>query len=147
MAGANYVLDKSFPVLSTYNTSDSLGVTAYRCVAQSSSTGIIDLNATATTASVGVVQENIDAVKVATGKANADVRVLGISKVRVSDTPGAIVIGSKVAASGTSNNKGGVKLAVATNVPLGIVVGPLPIGTPAAGDLIDVLLTPGMPVL
>jgi len=122
-------------------------VTAYRCVAQSSSTGIIDLNATATTPSVGVVQENIDAVKVATGKANADVRVLGISKVRVSDTPGVIVIGSKVAASGTSTNKGGVKLAVATNVPLGIVVGPLPIGTPAAGDLIDVLLTPGMPVL
>ena len=26
-------------------------------------------------------------------------------------------------------------------------VGPVPIGTPAAGDLIDVLLTPGLPAL
>jgi hypothetical protein len=113
----------------------------------STTTGIIDINVTATTASIGVVQEDISASRVATGKVWADVRLLGITKVRVSDTPGTIVLGSKVAASGTSANKGGVKLAVSTNAPLGIVVGPVPIGTPAAGDLIDVLLTPGLPVL
>jgi hypothetical protein len=147
MAGSNYVLDKPFPVLATYNASATTGVLAYRCVAVNSTTGRIDLNATATAASIGIVQENVDATKVVQGKVLVDVRIIGITKVRVSDTPGTIVLGSKVAASGTAANLGGVKLAVATNVPLGIVVGPVPIGTPAAGDLIDVLLTPGMPVL
>jgi hypothetical protein len=147
MAGASYVLDKGFEVLSTYNSSATTGVTAFRCVTPSTTTGKIDLNATATTRSVGIVQEAIDATKVATGKVVADVRLMGISKVRVSDTPGTIVIGSLVAASGTSTNAGGVKLAVSTNIPVGMVVGPCPIGTPAAGDLIDVLLTPGAPPL
>jgi len=144
-SGSNFVLDKGFLVLSTYNSSAAAGVLAFRCVKADTVTGVIDLNATATVANIGVVQEPVDQVKVATGKVVADVRVLGISKVRVSDTPGAIVIGSKVAASGTAGNAGGVKLAVATNIPLGICVGLT--GTVAAGDLIDVLLTPGMPVL
>jgi hypothetical protein len=148
MAGANYILDKAFEVLSTYNSSAAAGVTAYRCVAANSSTGRIDLNATATTPTTGVVQENVDAAKLANvGKVFVDVRLLGITKLRVSDTPGTIVIGSKVAPSGTGANAGGVKLAVSTNVPVGVVVGPCPIGTPAAGDLIDVLLTPGLPAL
>lgn len=147
MAGPNYVLDKGFEVLSTYNTSAAAGVLAYRCVTANSTTGKIDLQATATNRVTGIVQEAIDATKVATGKAIADVRLLGITKVRVSDTPGTIVIGSVVAASGTSGNAGGVKLAVSTNIPIGVVVGPCPVGTPAAGDLIDVLLTPGLPAL
>jgi hypothetical protein len=147
MAGPNYVLDKAWPVLATYNSSAAAGVTAFRCVAANTSTGKVDLNATATALSIGVIQEDIDAVKVATDKVFADVRMIGISRVKVSDTPGTIVIGSRVAPSGTGANSGGVKLAVSTNVPIGIVVGPLPIGTPAAGDLIDVLLTPGAPPL
>ena len=101
MAGPSYVLDKAFEVLATYNSSAAAGVLAYRCVAAVAATGKIDLNATATARSMGVVQENIDATKVALGKAQADVRLLGITKVRVSDTPGTIVIGSVVAASGT----------------------------------------------
>lgn len=147
---ADYQLDKGYPVLSTYNSSSTAGVGAFRCVKTSiaNSVTFIDLNATATTACLGVVQENVDAAKVATGKVVADVRLLGVTKVYASDTPGAIAIGSKVAASGTAANSGGVKLAVSTNVPLGIVVGmTVPGGTVAAGDLIDVLLTPGMPVL
>lgn len=147
MAGPSYVLDKAFEVLATYNSSAAAGVLAYRCVTAVSTTGKIDLQATATNRVTGVVQENIDATKVALGKAQADVRLLGITKVRVSDTPGTIVIGSVVAASGTAANSGGVKLAVSTNIPLGVVVGPCPVGTPAAGDLIDVLLTPGLPAL
>lgn len=150
MAGSNYLLDKAFEVLSTYNSSAATGVTAWRCVAINTTTGRIDLNATATARSIGVVQENIDAAKLgaaSVGKVFADVRLLGISKVRVSDTPGTIVLGSFVAPSGTGANAGGVKLGVTTNVPIGIVVGPAPIGTPAAGDLIDVLLIPGLPAL
>jgi hypothetical protein len=144
MAGANYVLDKPFDVLSTYNSSAAAGVLAYRCVVLTTPAGKIDLNATATVFSIGVVQENVDAVKVATGKVVADVRLMGITKVRVSDTPGTILLGSRVAPSGTGANAGGVKLAVTSNAVLGIVVGPVPIGTPAAGDLIDVMLTPGV---
>jgi len=141
-SGSNFVLDKGYLVLSTYNSSAAAGVTAYRCVTANTTTGVIDLNGTATAATTGIVQENVDAAKVATGKVVANVRVLGISKVRVSDTPGSIVIGSKVAPSGTGANVGGVKLAVSTNIPVGICVGLT--GTVAAGDLIDVLLTPGM---
>lgn len=147
MAGANYVLDKGFPVLSTYNSSAAAGVLAYRCVVANSTTGYIDVNATATVANTGVVQENLDQAKVATGKTVAGVRLLGISLVRVADTPGSIVIGSKVAASGTSGNVGGVKLAVSTNVPLGTVVGMAGSNAVAAGDLISVLLTPGLPAI
>lgn len=148
MAGANYVLDKAFEVLSTYNSSAATGVTAYRCVAINTTTGRIDINATATARSLGVVQENIDAVKLANvSKVFASVRLLGITKLRVSDTPGVIVLGSFVAPSGTGANIGGVKLAVSTNIPVGICVGPAPIGTPAAGELIDVLLVQGLPAL
>lgn len=147
MAGANTLLDKGFQVLSTYNSSAAAGVTAYRCVTANSSSGKIDLQATATNRVTGIVQESVDQTKVATDKVVANVRLEGISKVRVSDTPGTIVIGSIVAASGTGANAGGVKLGVTTNIPVGVVVGPVPIGTPAAGDLIDVLLTPGLPAL
>lgn len=146
MAGANYILDKAFEVLSTYNSSSANGVQAYYCVTANSTTGRIDLQATATNRVTGIVQENIDATKLGTasvGKVFANVRLLGVSKVKVAATPGTIVIGSLVAAS----TAGGVKLGVSTNIPVGIVVGPVPIGTPAAGDLIDVLLTPGLPAL
>src|SRR5438876_9153081 len=107
---ADYILDKGFPVLSTYNSSAAAGVTRYRCVKTSVSgtTAFIDVNAVATTANLGVVQEDIDQVKVAGGKAIANVRLLGVTWVYASDTPGAIVIGSKVAASGTSTGIGGV---------------------------------------
>lgn len=141
-AGSNFVLDKGFLVLSTYNSSAAAGVTPFRCVAIHATLGTVDLNATATVFSIGVIQEGIDAAKVATGKVVADVRMMGITKVRVADTPGAIVLGSRVAPSGTGANAGGVKLAVTTNAVLGICVGLT--GTVAAGDLIDVLLTPGV---
>ncbi len=136
MAGASYVLDKGYKVLSTYNSSAAAGVTPYRCV--KTATGqTIDLNATAATLSLGVVQEAVDAAKVATGKVVADVRMLGITKVFVT-TAASLVIGSKVMA-GTG---GGVLLATSTNFVVGIVVGFG--GTLADGDIVDILLTPGM---
>src|SRR6476660_2519520 len=80
MAGANYVLDKGFTALSTYNASSSNGVQAFRLV-KITAQDQIDLNVLATTISIGVVQEDVDVAKVATGKAVVDVRILGISKV------------------------------------------------------------------
>lgn len=137
--GANFVLDKGWPVLSTYNSSAAAGVLAFRVVGFGAG-GTIDINATSTARSVGVVQENVDAVKVATTKVIANVRMMGITTV-LCTTAASIVLGSIVAPT----TSGGVKLAVSTNIPLGMVVGIT--GTIADGNLIQVLLTPGLPAL
>lgn len=140
MAGSNYVLDKGFAVLSTYNSSAAAGVTAYRVV-KVASTGLIDLatNATATSGNIGVVQEAVDAAKVATGKAVVDVRLLGISKVVV-QTATSLAIGAKVMCGSAG---GAIVAATAASEVLGIIVGSnASAGTIAAGDIVDVLLTP-----
>lgn len=137
--GANSILDKAWPVLSTYNSSAATGVLAYRVVGFGAG-GTIDINATSTARSVGVVQENIDASKVATGKAVADVRMQGVSTV-LCTTAASIVIGSMVAPS----TNGGVKIAAASDIPLGMVVGIT--GTLADGNLIQVMITPGQEVV
>ncbi len=139
-AGANFVLDKGFLVISTYNSSAAAGVVWNRFVKFGATAGTIDLNVASTTRSIGVVMENVDQVKVATGKVVADVRLMGIATVVVT-TATSLVLGSIVASSTT----GGVILAASTHVPLGIIVGLT--GTVAAGDLVQVLLTPGLPVL
>lgn len=133
--GANFVLDKGWKVLSTYNSSNANGVQKFRLVGFGAG-GTIDLNATAANRSVGVVMEDIDRAKVATGKAVADVRMMGIAPV-VCTTATSIVMGSRVQA-GTG---GGVVLAASTNPVVGIVVGIT--GTLADGDIIQILLTPG----
>lgn len=141
MAGSNYVLDKGFPVLSTYNSSSANGVQRFRAVVVNSS-GQIDLStaATSTVNLVGVVQEDIDATKVATGKAAADVRVLGISKVVV-QTATSLAIGVRVM-SGSAG--GAIVAATAGSRVLGIIVGTnATAATIVAGDIVDVLLTPG----
>jgi hypothetical protein len=141
--GANYVLDKGYFALSTYNGSAAGGVTKYRAVklGVTSSKTTFDLNVAVSTLAIGVVQEDVDQLKVATGKAVADVRLLGITKMYANGTPGAIGIGSLI----TCGAAGGAVLAASGNKVIGICVGmTVPGGTVAAGDLIDVLLTPGM---
>lgn len=142
MAGSNYVLDKGFAVLSTYNSSNANGVTAFRAV-KVASDGTIDLavDATATSGNVGVVQENVDRAKVATGKVIADVRLLGISKVVV-QTATSLAIGKRV----MPGSAGGAIIAATTGSQvLGIIVGSnVSAGTIGAGDIVDVLLTPGV---
>lgn len=137
--GSNFVLDKGWKVLSTYNTSNANGVTPFRCVTFASG-GTIDINATDTVGCVGVVMEALDRAKVATGKGVVDVRMMGTAPVYVT-TAASIVLGSKV----TPSTGGGVKLAATGDVPLGIAVGIT--GTIADGDIIQVMLTPGMPVI
>jgi hypothetical protein len=139
---ADYVLDKGFPVLPTYNSSNAAGVTYYRVV-KWSSTGIdLCTDATATTAVLGVVMENVDQVKVATGKVNADVRLLGVAPVFVNATPGTINLGTRV----MCGNAGGVIAAATTGSKvLGVCVGLTAANqTAAAGDIIYVALTPGV---
>jgi hypothetical protein len=141
MAGSNYVLDKGVPVLSTYNSSATTGVQAFRCV-KITTAGLMDIQLASTAGNIAfVVQENIDAAKVATGKAIADVRFMGITKVRVGVATG-VTIGSRVMPNGTDGSV--ITATGATAQVLGIVVGTDPsAGTVATGDLIDVLLTPG----
>lgn len=139
MAGSNYLLDKGFPVLSTYNSSAAAGVLAFRVV-KWSSTGIdLQTSGAANVSTLGVVQENIDAAKVATGKAVADVRLEGITKVLVT-TATSLAIGVRVMAGAS----GGIVLATTTNGVLGVIVGVGTSGTITAGDYVDVLLTPGI---
>jgi hypothetical protein len=134
--GAHCILDVGWKVLSTYNSSAAAGVTKYRGV-KTATGDTIDLNVAATTVGFGIVQEDIDQVDVATGKAVANVRVLGVSKMVV-QTAASIAIGSLV----TCGNAGGAVIAASTNKVVGLVIGAP--GTIAAGDLIDVLLTPGL---
>lgn len=136
--GANFVLDKGLPVLATYNSSAAAGVLAFRCV-KFGAGGTIDISATDTDAVIGVVQENLDQTKVAKNGI-VDVRMMGITTVLVT-TASSIVLGGKV----TMSTGGGVKAAVTGDIPLGIAVGIT--GTIADGNLIQVLLTPGAPLL
>jgi len=140
-AGANFVLDKGFLAMPTYNSSAAAGVVANRFVKFGATAGTVDLNVASTTRSIGVVMENVDAAKVVTGKVVVDVRMMGIATVVVT-TATSLVLGSVVMSSTT----GGVLLAAtATNIPLGILVGIT--GTVAAGDLVQVLLCPGLPAI
>lgn len=139
-------LDKSWTVLTTYNSSAAAGVVAYRCVkiSLSGTTNFIDLQTTASAGAltIGVVQDNVDAVKVATGKVNVNVRMGGISKVVVNGTPGTILVGSKVMCGSTG---GAILAATSGSAVLGICTAiALPGTNPVAGDLIDVMLTPGL---
>jgi hypothetical protein len=139
---ADYILSKGWPALSTYNSSAAAGVTPFRFVklVVSSSATYVDLATSSTAiATIGVVQDGIDQVKVATGKAAATVAVLGQTYVYANTTPGAIAIGSRIAVG----SAGGAKLAVTSDIVVGICTGmSVPGGTVAAGDLIQILLTP-----
>lgn len=135
--GADYVLSKGWKVLSTYNSSAAAGVTAFRGV-KIAAGDTIDLNVAATTMGIGVVQEAIDQDLVATGKAVANVAMLGTSKLYV-QTAASIVQGSRL----TLGNAGGAVIGAATNQQIGINLSSI---TVAAGDLIDVLLTPSVVV-
>lgn len=139
--GGNFVLDKGFKVLATYNSSAAAGVLEYRAVKVAAG-DTIDLVAASSDRTLGVVQESVDAAKVATGKVVANVRLLGITKMKVGATPGSIAQGGLV-----KSDADGEAIALATgsgHIPIGIN---LTAGTIAAGDLIDVLLTPGLPAL
>ena len=120
--------------MSTYNASAAAGVTRYRGV-KIGAGDTIDLNVAATTMGIGVVQEDIDQVDVATGKAVANVRVIGVSKLYV-QTAASIVQGSRL----TLGTAGGAVIGASGNQQVGINLSSI---TVAAGDLIDVLLTPG----
>jgi hypothetical protein len=147
MAGPNYVLDKGFLV-----DSAALNVQAYRFakfaagttgnkVTTSTATPVAGALALAADFIVGVYQDEIvgmDAAKVLTGKATIGVRMIGISRVIAG---AAVTIGSPIMSDSTG--RGVVMSALAAGKQAwqaGIAL----TAAGAAGDLIDVLLTPGV---
>lgn len=125
--GASYGLDKGFLVNSSYGA-----VTRFRCV-KLNADGTISATTLGSDIAIGVVQEDIDAAKVSAGKAVADVRVAGITKVVAS---AALAVGTRVQPAAG----GKVAAATGTNFAIGIIVG----GTAAAdNDVCEILLTPG----
>lgn len=131
--GGDYILTKGMKVLATYNSSAAAGVTRFRAV-KFAAGDTIDLNAAATTPSLGIVQEDVDVAKVATGKVVAAVQIMGTSKMFV-QTAASIVQGARL----TVGSAGGAVIAASGNQQVGINLSSI---TVAAGDLIDVLLTP-----
>src|SRR5688572_5988832 len=93
--GPNYVLDKGWKVLSTYNSSSTSGVVRFQVVKLGAG-DTIDIQTASNTASIGVVQESVEAAKVATGKVIAAVRMQGITKA-IAGAP--IVQGAEVMAT------------------------------------------------
>ena len=127
---ANFVLDKGYAAASNYASSDAAGVVAFRFV-RLTAAQTIDRCSAITQVPIGVVMESVDQAKVATGKAVVDVRVLGIARVTAS---AAIAIGAEV----STTADGRAVTAATTSRVAGIALQ----AAGAAGDQIDVLLTP-----
>ena len=141
--GPQYVLDKGF--LAT-------GATAYvfgeivRAQAGAVMTTTFNSIARATTATVltttaellGVVQEDLDTVRLATGKAEIGVRLLGIARVL---SGAAVTAGTFVTNDATARAVTVTKAAGGAQQTL--LLGFALTGATAAGQYIDVLLTPG----
>lgn len=123
--GPNYVLDKGFR-LSNGGAAQSI----YRFMK------LVDENSVTQAAAItdkciGVTQMRVDADESATGNVTLDIRILGITKV---EAAAAIALGANVAPSAN----GRAQTAASTQFVHGIALQP----AAAAGELIDVLLTP-----
>jgi hypothetical protein len=132
MSGPNYGLEKGY----TLSNAGALQA-IYRFVKFASTENSVLQQTAATIFTVGVTQNRIDATDSATGNAQISVRLLGISKVEA----GAVVaLGARVMTDSTGR---AITAATTGNFPVGVALQ----AAAAAGEWIDVLLTPGMPAL
>jgi hypothetical protein len=132
MSGPNYVLDKGYNLLNS-----GAAQNIYRFMKFASTENSVLQAAASTDRPVGVCQQRIEAVDSATSNVQVDVRILGISKV---EAGAAVALGARVMSDATGR---AITAATATNIPCGIAFQ----AATGAGEWIDVLLTPGMPVL
>jgi hypothetical protein len=134
MPGANYGLSKGF--LATGSAAYLIGQAVKLVPSASLLNPAQCLQATAATdLIIGVCQEAVDAAKVTTGKAIVGVAMTGIAKCLAG---GVVTPGSYVTADATSRL---VSTAVVGNKVVGIALNS---ANTAAGDIFDVLLTPGV---
>lgn len=130
--GPNYVLDKGFV---------ATGSTAYKAGELVVQSGDGTKSARATTGGsvvIGVNMENVDADKVSTGKVVHDVRIMGIARVLAGD---AVAVGDHLTNDTTARAVKMTKAAAGTQPATSF--GRALTAATAAGQYIDVLLTPG----
>jgi hypothetical protein len=146
MPGSDHILSKGLVLASNTATAVSLGqglvIAPNTQVASPGQTAQVTLAATGASAGavqlIGLAGENIDLVKIQTGKAFISVNIMGVAKA-IAD--GAVVIGHYVGSSNTtaaSLHDMGTGPAAA-HFACGIALS----GATTAGDIFDVLLTPG----
>lgn len=131
---ANFVLDKGYEADSD---SFSSGVVRHRFVAQGTTGNDVILTQDNGALSVGVVMENVDAEKVTArpGQVVVNVRLLGIAPVELGT-------GGASAGSLVVSDTGGTAITGTS----GDFVGGIALQTGVSGDIINVLLTPGVTV-
>ena len=133
-AGPNYVLDKGF--LAEGSAAYTFGEILIQGTANQACARATVV--AATNNFLGVCQDTIDATKVTTGKAQVDVRLLGIARVIAGGT---ITKGARV------TNDALARATAVTRAGAGVqpahVLGIALTATTTVGEHIDVLLTPG----
>jgi hypothetical protein len=130
--GPNFVLDKGFR---------ATGATAYafgECVVLTTDGTTVARATSANARCIGIVQDDAEVAKVTTGKLNVSVRLLGISRVLAG---AAVAINDRVAVDTTARVV--TKVQTAGGAQPTPVIGTALTAATAAGDFIDVLLTPG----
>lgn len=143
--GANYVLDKG--ALATGATAYAQGEIGKLQANTGSLSTVLNAVARATTATTNatvaellvVIQEDLDVIRLGFGKAIIDCRILGIARVQV----GAAVTAGNFVTNDATARAIAVTKAIAGAVPTQVLGFALS-GAAAAGQQIDVLLTPGM---
>jgi len=128
ISGPNSVLDKTFKVAS------GVTITGYQAVMLASKGGEIQLTSATSSLAIGVAQVNPGEGISYTAGRNVPVRLLGISKAVANAV---IVSGARVTPTGAY---GMVATATTGNFQVGLALE----SAWAHGQLIDVLLTPGM---
>lgn len=131
--GPNYVLDKGM------RASGSAAYAVGTLMKLTTNVQEVAPTTASTDRVFGVCMEFVDAAKVTQGKVTVDVRVMGIARVIAG---AAIAIGARVMPE-TAATARAITAVTATNIPFGIAL----TAAVNAGDMIDVLLTPGMPAL
>jgi hypothetical protein len=135
-SGPNYVLDKGF-LATGGSVAYSLGELVKQATTNFSGDSVAKASA-GTDDVIGVCQENVDANKVATGKVVVDIRLLGISRVIAG---AAIAMGDRLVSDASARAVPSARAAAGAQ-PARVFGRALNAAT-AAGQHIDVLLTPG----
>jgi hypothetical protein len=132
MSGPNYVLDKGYNLLNS-----GAAQSIYRFMKFASTENSVLQQTASNLYSIGVCQQRVEAVDSATGNVQVEVRILGISKV---EAGAAVALGAEVMSDTTGR-------AITAATTGNAVVGRALQAATAAGEWIDVLLTPGARLL
>jgi hypothetical protein len=136
--GPDHILDKG--ALATGSTAYTFGeVLVLAAGSQLAPFQVARATAAAGLQVIGVAQETLDVAKVLTGKANINVRILGISRVLAG---GVIAAGATVGTHATQAARAAAVTRAIAGAQPAFAFGVALTASAANGDYIDVLLTP-----